>query len=421
MPTGGGPPINDEVSSGASSSGASSTTELDGDAIADAHGGVGGDFERDQAQLATAADEARQEESFQSFFENVNNVAPGDKFQYIMMVARGVVDDLPCDILDLIEMEPFKAATEARVIGKSKLKLTVRMCTLECKRRNPKRLLNKKNTKVKDFLRMLTEEMPIQSEADKAFIQKEYKKMKGVVVAALEDHKPKAEPSQRVVTTDVLRWICMLEDTDDDTIKKAYLNKDATLARSELDSRKSEDHHVKGLHELAVEKFNDPTWIPHTRPLPTLHSDFASSIECPKRDDYDLTVEKSKKMLQSMKTSISKMIIAYNKSGNGTDMVFDPDVEDLSVDFTKYGHFDADVAKERSVEGDNLIDGDDRANFVGKGGGSIPSLYWWDTLDQHGLLHCTQGIMKGSCQADGKSASSCQCSECHCCRSKGSW
>ena len=53
-----------------------------------------------------------------------------------------------------------------------------------------------------------------------------------------------------------------------------------------------------------------------------------------------------------------------------------------------------------------MIDGDDRANFVGKGGGSIPSLYWWDTLDQHGLLHCTQGTMKGSCKADGMAASS---------------
>jgi hypothetical protein len=115
-------------------------------------------------------------------------------------------------------------------------------------------------------------------------------------------------------------------------------------------------------------------------------------------------VEKSKKMLQSMKVSISKMIIAYNKSGNGTDMIADE--EDLNEEFSKYGHFDPEMAKDRSKEGDNLIDGDDRVNFVAKGGGSIPSLYWWDTLDQHGLLHCTQGTMKGSCKADGKAASS---------------
>jgi hypothetical protein len=36
----------------------------------------------------------------------------------------------------------------------------------------------------------------------------------------------------------------------------------------------------------------------------------------------------------------------------------------------------------------------------------VPALYWWDTLDQHGLLHCTQGTLKGSCAADGVAASS---------------
>ena len=397
--------LNDDLSS----SEESTDLEGDGEALAEAQlGPVVGDFELEQRKLNSAADEARQEEPFQSFFENVNNVAPGDQFQYIMMVARGVVDGVPGDLVDLNEMEPFKAATEARLLGKSKVKLTVRLCTVECKRRNPKRLLNKKNTTVKEFLEWLTQEMPIQSEADKAFIKAKYNKMVALLVAGLEQHNSKqTETQQRVATTDHLRWICMLECTDDDTIKKAYLGKDSSLSRSELDSRKSVEHHVKTLHELAVEKFNDPSWIPYTRAIPSLHSDFAQPVECPKREDYDLTVEKSKKMLQSMKTSISKMIIEYNKSGNGSDMV-NPDEEDLNddFDFSKYGHFNAEAAKARSQEGDNLIDGDDRYNFVAKGGGSIPSLYWWDTLDQHGLLHCTQGIMKGSCKADGRAASS---------------
>jgi hypothetical protein len=62
------------------------------------------------------------------------------------------------------------------------------------------------------------------------------------------------------------------------------------------------------------------------------------------------------------------------------------------------------MAKGRSSEGDNLIDGDDRTYWQA---GRQHTLSTGGTTDQHGLLQCTQwGIMKGSCKADGQAASS---------------
>jgi hypothetical protein len=382
-----------------------SGNEADNGAIADANAGVQKTYETEQARMAQAADGARQEESFQSFFNNDQNVAPKDKFQYIMIVARGLVDGVPADILDLKDLEPFKSAAEARALPVTKLhlKLTGRLCAKEVKRRNPHRLLNIKNKKMTEFLEMLTQEMPIQSAEDIAFITNKFNSNKTAMENSLAEYNSRqTEISQRIAPTDYYRWICMLEDTDDDTIKRAYLKKDDSLTRSELDARKSQDHHVQTLHELAVHKFNDPNWIPFTRAIPSLHSTFKHPIQCLKREEYDLTVEKSKSILQTMKTHVSRLMAAYNKSGNGSDQLAE---DGEGVDFNKIGHFDAQLAKANSQEGDNLIDGDDRQSFLSKAGGSVPALYWWDTLDTHKLLHCTQGTLKGSCAADGVAAS----------------
>jgi hypothetical protein len=74
--------------------------------------------------------------------------------------------------------------------------------------------------------------------------------------------------------------------------------------RGELDSCENQKSLTKqGLHELAVEKFNDPSWTPIQESYPLLHSDFAQPIECPKEKTMTWTAEKSKRMLQSMKTS----------------------------------------------------------------------------------------------------------------------
>ena len=192
-------PIDDALPS----SPASSVTEVDAEAIAQAQEGGGGDFDAEQVALNMAADDAREEESFQSFFQNVMNVDPKDKFQYIMMVARGVVFELSGgDVVDMSDLEPFKAAIEAKVITKSQLKVTIKLAGLEIKRRNPDRPLNRKNKPVKELVRILTEEMPINSIADREFIRKEFNSMKGRVVAALEEHNSRSvESSQRSVAT----------------------------------------------------------------------------------------------------------------------------------------------------------------------------------------------------------------------------
>ena len=99
---------------------------------------------------------------------------------------------------------------------------------------------------------------------------------------------------EREGANDRLRWMMAIDVCGD--IRAAYMKVQNVFNREELDARKSSSA-TADFHDLIVEKFNDGMWIPQTTPNSELHSSFAESIVCPKRDFYILTKEKSKKLL----------------------------------------------------------------------------------------------------------------------------
>ena len=72
--------------------------------------------------------------------------------------------------------------------------------------------------------------------------------------------------------------------------------------------------------------FNDLLVEAKTNILPTPHSRFSDAIDCPK-GNYDLTEEKAKKLIHTMKHQLRVIIDRYNQSGNGSDMRVVEDVD----------------------------------------------------------------------------------------------
>ena len=79
---------------------------------------------------------------------------------------------------------------------------------------------------------------------------------------------------------DRMRLILMFEDLH---IVNAYKMTQIPLKRPGLDARNSESHRQATFEGRAITKFNDPTWIPKSQALPSLHEDFKEQVEYPLR------------------------------------------------------------------------------------------------------------------------------------------
>jgi hypothetical protein len=75
-------------------------------------------------------------------------------------------------------------------------------------------------------------------------------------------------------------------------------------------------------YDIASDAFNDSTFVPTSRYLPELHPDFAVAIQLPLHDDYLMTPERAKSLIQSIKPRIAKMASNFEQSGNGDGSVF---------------------------------------------------------------------------------------------------
>ena len=147
--------------------------------------------------------------------------------------------------------------------------------------------------------------------------------------------------------------------------------------------------------ELLCERFNDDSVGVLTKKLPNLHDKFNDHIVCARK--YDLTPDKCKEVMASMKKKVVKIIRKYNLSGNGSDMAehdYDEDgvggAEDTQL---TYGRFNKDLAVRRAQKkgrGDLiLMDGDDRKEFLY---GNTPDLlYWWMLMDENNLIYIFVG------------------------------
>ena len=165
-----------------------------------------------------------------------------------------------------------------------------------------------------------------------------------------------------------------------DEIKQSYLESQSWGDRQAIDARNSEERDPT-FWERAVAKFNDESWLATTEAIPDLHSDYIRSKEIHK-SDFDLTIEKAKKLISEFCPKLSRIIDKYEQSGNGSNMNDSGNEDDKTIHagHPKWGKYNTERAARKN--------GDDRASFLN--GESPCLLYWWHVLDQHDLLNFTR-------------------------------
>lgn len=163
------------------------------------------------------------------------------------------------------------------------------------------------------------------SAADREFINSEEAKARACIESLLAPDDDEPIGSGIITERDKLRFIVLLCK---DEVIAAYLRAHRVLGggpRGELSRRNSNEREPEW-YELLVALFNDPDQEARTDVLSTLHSKFADAIDCPK-GNYDLTDEKAKKLIDTMKHHLRVIIERYNTSGNGSDMRIVTDVD----------------------------------------------------------------------------------------------
>lgn len=367
--------------------------------------------------------------TLKEFWQHQKKVAAGDKLSFLLMVGRGVHSQLP-PVKDITEVPILKEALLAKGGGlnKSKLTFTKAMVVQELVRRCPEKKdsgFNAKNKNLDQLLKMLVEDHPLTDDDDILFVQQtidmHFTRLRNAIN---EKEAATAVVAQRISSKysiaavycipicfcsilshmfwllsslplsstedDRLRYICMIEDpTIGVALREAFARLQDVQSRQQLDARNSEMA-PPNFHDLAVAKFNDVDYVPVTRALPDLHPDLAIAKALPKRPEYDMTEEKSKALVATMRQELLKIIRKYNLSGSGADQV--------SEDSQSYGHVDLDkVIQEKGS--------DDRGNFLGAGQ-PVDVLYWWDVLDSAGLVHFTTALLTGDNAANSDSVPS---------------
>ena len=251
--------------------------------------------------LTAAVDES----SFQSWVEDDRNVPPDNQVQYVVMMMTTIDETFS------VEVPPW---SEQR--GKKGLKPNLALYRRELRRRDPKVRVSNRNTD--ELLELLRRTYPITSTGDIAYITSRIQTLVLTMAAAKRQHAATIAPNSRSVSrkSDRLRFIeCMVLDV----VKPLYLASQQVLLRYEMDGRKSTTA-APDFYDVVTEAFNDASFIPRTRCLPDLHPEFAERHELPLHDDYLMTPERAKSLIQSMKPKIAKMASNYEQSGNGDGM-----------------------------------------------------------------------------------------------------
>lgn len=220
--------------------------------------------------------------SIQEYIEDQRELDPDKKVPYILMLARGIHENVPMDV-DIMNAEPFKTALAFNILKRKPLSLSKALLCQELKRRNPDRKMNVNNKKVDDLFSLLKED-DICDPADIAYIQGETTVYIDNLKRSIDDvEKKRKDSGGRIEASDRLRYISALDL--DGSIREAYMRSQDVMNRQELDARNSVAA-AHDFHSLISAKFNNIDWVPKTSVNADLHSYFAEEVACPKRDSY---------------------------------------------------------------------------------------------------------------------------------------
>jgi hypothetical protein len=251
--------------------------------------------------------------SFQSWVEDDRNVPPDNQVQYVVMMMTTIDETFS------VEVPPW---SEQR--GKKGLKPNLALYRRELRRRNPKIRVSNRNTD--ELLELLRRQYPITLSDDIDYITSRINALVLTMDATKRQQAATVAPNSRTVSrkSDRLRFIeCMVLDV----VKPLYLASQQVLLRYEMDGRKSATA-APDFYDVVTTAFNDASFIPTSRYLPDLHPEFAERHELPLHEDYLMTPERAKSLIQSMKPRLAKIASNYEQSGNGDGMKGDDDDDD---------------------------------------------------------------------------------------------
>jgi hypothetical protein len=293
--------------------------------------------------------------SFQQYYEDQRLCPPNYRLPLLMLVSEEVVPGFKLDSHPYNQVEKI-----------SSLKPTKKHIVSELNRRSNKdrKFKNEKNEVLKA---LLFEKYPLTDKNDIAFIQKKEKEHRECLLQQIEQSSKPPASDSRASKIERLRFVHLFYDTN---IATAFKRSQSTLSRYELDARNSSSK-APDFFDLAVSKFNNPEWVPHTLPFPDLHDDYVSSYPLPLRS-YVLSRNKAKDILSKQRAKLIKIIDNYNLSGNGA--------------FQKK----SDAQSSENFDIEETLDGTDRKNFLAHD--STDLLYWWETLEQVQVLDYLIGL-----------------------------
>jgi hypothetical protein len=217
----------------------------------------------------------------QKTYEDQDKVNAKQKMQYILMLAA-------CHLNFSVEhTEPYATyqneSKKKKGNGMNSLRPTKKLAALKIKRRNPKFKSSINNTTIAKLLEELSAPpLALDDVIDKIdvdFIKYEERRLRKLVsdrLGGLVDANgiPKKKKAEGHTSHDRMRLVLCLEN--DEEIVKEYKLLQYSMTRAQLDARNSQivAEQMPDFFKLVCAKFNDSTWMPSSKPHPTMHPDF---------------------------------------------------------------------------------------------------------------------------------------------------
>ena len=320
---------------------------------------------------AESSDSPPTNHSFKNWFEDDQNVPPEKRVAYILMMMTKIDNTFVWDAA------PYNLQKK-----KTGWRPTLAMYKKELKRRNKDAGIS--NKKTEDILALLREKHALTDAQDIEFVKSRVAHYTAKLQEYQEAESQKQPASSSRTTSqrnDRMRFVeCMVLDL----VKPLYLRVNEVMTRYQMDGRNSE-RAEPDFFDVESDLFNDPSFVPLSRYLPDLHSDYSQRFLLPLEEDYLMKPERAKALISSMKPRIAKMIANYEQSGNGDGMRGSHDGDDDNNDDGAGRHFDL----------ANCIAGDSKRSFLAQGD-PTDLLYWWHVLEEEGMLEYTISVLPES-------------------------
>lgn len=299
---------------------------------------------------------------------------------YLVVLCIGLRNVDGTDLIDT-NSTPWTTETKASVKPKAKiLKDEVRRRALLCDNILPKPRPNAWG--VTELMEWLNAN-PISQLEDVKFLTDEVGRVKRIMFESREQQAREDVVLQTGDWRGNLPFLRLIHCLGEDDIKYSYLHRHDPWSRPMLDARNSESR-PPTVYETIADRWNSPTFNPSTT-ISLCHFDFSSSICLDHSTVAALmpaTARRVEDKLTQLRASVTRLIRKWEKSGQGDGGHHTDDESSITNDVEN-----EDSLQFGTLQGRPQYALDSRAAFLqGK-----PSylLYFWEFIDEHGLLSTT--------------------------------